>query len=793
MSTYTRASKIWGIILSASLAFSGIGTAFAVEGGTPESTPPSAPSAEGTGEPGDSSTPDQAPSGEGQGAAPSAGEADSGTATGAAGEGIDASTDPGVGLATAAGAATQASPKAGGFTITSESQLKGIFPDPTLRTIVFGAVKNGAKGAKGTDIWDALANFTGNIDAMGPYAGKPGHGMDLIEKAEGIQYLRNAGTVDIRFNDIEDLSFAAREQPGPNEDPAEGTKNKWYGGGSEEGPNPHNVTWHIAGNPLRTIPEYFGGRMVIEQPAAWFSHYANDNEIHSYVRGDGDDSFSGTLQIGRVKYSGPDKKDQFVEIDNIKDSAKSNPLRTSLDTDNDTMQFSGLVKSGKHTITVGTGTIFNYDTEAYNVIDDVWAITPGSQSFKYYTSPTFYVYDKVKLEQTTFQGSVELTKTDATGNTPLAGAEYSLYKEGSSASPQTGLKTGTDGKLTVDKLDGGRYYFVETKAPDGYLINTQPIPFTIDTPHTTLGGGKKTIDNLEGGASVTAGEGEVFIAGPEEGDYSPDIELTLDAGTADEVDSVEVTYSKLEQGNVASEVKRSFDTLQAAQNDINSEKKPNHIVGPVSIKVNYKQGGTAPDQATVSATNAKQERIEVSGTKTWVDNKGWTGERPAATIHLLRDGKDTGKKTTIPKSTSVQTSSTYKFTNLEKYDPTDGHEYQYTVKEDPVYITYKDPGTGFEDTQAYIPSYSGTNGTDITNTWPDGTRINIKGKKLWDDFNNADGKRPGSVTLELWQSEPGGTEVLYGTMTATAADNWEYHFELVPKFVKDADGKETDK
>src|SRR5699024_4619171 len=134
---------------------------------------------------------------------------------------------------------------------------------------------------------------------------------------------------------------------------------------------------------------------------------------------------------------------------------------------------------------------------AYNVIDDVWAITPGSQSFKYYTSPTFYVYDKVKLEQTTFQGSVELTKTDATGNTPLAGAEYSLYKEGSSASPQTGLKTGTDGKLTVDKLDGGRYYFVETKAPDGYLINTQPIPFTIDTPHTTLGGGKKTIDNLE--------------------------------------------------------------------------------------------------------------------------------------------------------------------------------------------------------------------------------------------------------------------------------------------------------
>ena len=43
-----------------------------------------------------------------------------------------------------------------------------------------------------------------------------------------------------------------------------------------------------------------------------------------------------------------------------------------------------------------------------------------------------------------------------------------------------------------------------------------------------------------------------------------------------------------------------------------------------------------------------QESIDIEGTKTWVDNDGWDGVRPEVTIHLLRNGIDTGKTAKLP-------------------------------------------------------------------------------------------------------------------------------------------------
>lgn len=37
-----------------------------------------------------------------------------------------------------------------------------------------------------------------------------------------------------------------------------------------------------------------------------------------------------------------------------------------------------------------------------------------------------------------------------------------------------------DGKVTITGLSPGDYKFVETKAPDGYILNSSEIPFTID-------------------------------------------------------------------------------------------------------------------------------------------------------------------------------------------------------------------------------------------------------------------------------------------------------------------------
>lgn len=76
-----------------------------------------------------------------------------------------------------------------------------------------------------------------------------------------------------------------------------------------------------------------------------------------------------------------------------------------------------------------------------------------------------------------YQGTAKLTKKAESGKL-LAGAIFDVQTR-AGKTVQKELKTDENGEVTVKGLEPGDYQFIEMKAPNGYLINTTPIPFTI--------------------------------------------------------------------------------------------------------------------------------------------------------------------------------------------------------------------------------------------------------------------------------------------------------------------------
>ncbi|MGG5330570.1 SpaA isopeptide-forming pilin-related protein [Enterococcus sp. AZ163] len=84
------------------------------------------------------------------------------------------------------------------------------------------------------------------------------------------------------------------------------------------------------------------------------------------------------------------------------------------------------------------------------------------------------------LSLTNYLGSAELVKYAADGTTVLPNAEFEILDEaGESVQPNTTFATDAAGTVRIDKLAPGNYQFVEVNAPDGYILNTTHVPFTI--------------------------------------------------------------------------------------------------------------------------------------------------------------------------------------------------------------------------------------------------------------------------------------------------------------------------
>ena len=129
-----------------------------------------------------------------------------------------------------------------------------------------------------------------------------------------------------------------------------------------------------------------------------------------------------------------------------------------------------------------------YDSTLYKVIVTIKDKGDGtlSTSSKIQTVSGTTTKDATAIKfANTFAGTASITKTAEDGKTPLPGAEFELYAAKANGSGYTlygKYPSDSNGKISVSGLPANSYYFVESKAPDGYLIpkdaNGNPVKYS---------------------------------------------------------------------------------------------------------------------------------------------------------------------------------------------------------------------------------------------------------------------------------------------------------------------------
>ena len=161
------------------------------------------------------------------------------------------------------------------------------------------------------------------------------------------------------------------------------------------------------------------------------------------------------------------------------------------------------------------------------------------------------------------------------------------------------------------------------------------------------------------------------------------------------------------------------------------------------------------------------ETVDVKATKNWDDANNQDGKRPTKiTINLLADGEKVASKEVQAAADGTWTAT---FEKLAKYKA--GKEIKYTVTEEAV-AEYEATITDFTITNKYAPK-----------------EIDYKVTKVWNDANNQDGKRPESVTVQLYKKvgdeDPVAVEGKKLTLTAkekTDDNTWVASFTNLPQY-----------
>jgi streptococcal pilin isopeptide linkage domain len=360
--------------------------------------------------------------------------------------------------------------------------------------------------------------------------------------------------------------------------------------------------------------------------------------------------------------------------------------------------------------------------------------------------------------------SVTLTKYEKAGGDTIEGAEFYLYKKGDGdAVTQINGRytTDTDGKIEVDQLEEGDYYFLETNPTYGhdYDNGKTEYHFTVDE-NTTHAAVTAFNPRILRDLTITKTVVDLLAEGDPNQLFDFTITLSESGEFTYEIDGVEQS-GKVSDG----------DTIQLKHGQT-------AVIKDLPVGTTY----------TVKETPVANYSIESNGHRGNITLSGATAEF-TNTYGIIPPGeaKLIVKKIVAGEAADLDKEFDFVVTidGVEhKISLKHGESEEFTFPLGTLYEVYEEDY--FEDgynqtsiTKGYGTATAPITEVVVTNTYFEDVYITIDGEKTWDMNGHNDVAKPANIEVYLMNGN-----LVVGIETVLADENWQYSFE-VPKFDKD--------
>ena len=380
--------------------------------------------------------------------------------------------------------------------------------------------------------------------------------------------------------------------------------------------------------------------------------------------------------------------------------------------------------------------IAGYVSEVGEISDGVITVTNEQETVDVEVDKTWVNADGTDTWPSGVTVSIQLTAegNDVSGKTATLSADQPSYTFTSLPKYQA------DGETEIE-------YSVKELEVAGYAVDIADI----EDGKITVTNSQKTVDITVEKKWKNADGSETWPDG-----VTVEIQLLADGETVDgktatlSADQPSYTFESLPQYQADGKTEIVYDAAEVEVVGFNSE------IGALT-------------EGTIVVTNT-QIKTTVTVSKEWDDKDNQDGKRTTSvSVQLMANGKTYGE----PVELSDSNEWTYTWQNLPAYEGDEPVEY--TVDEPEVPAEYT---ADISDPEGDIESgYT----IKVVNKH-EVEKIDVSGKKTWDDKNNQDGKRPKSITINLFADGVKKTSI-----TVTEADGWAWNFKDLDK---NANGKE---